>query len=212
MGYKSLINSPTSRDKFRLTEGKDSLYSPGTLEPDGQALDARIVEIQDAQQPGFAGSVAIQKLEKIWTGTYKYKIWTTADSTEDKRFVAILRAGMKKGASPTGPLGRGRRARVWRLSDPRLDGLDISFVTVESIGPQVWKKAGVYTGEIKLHEWKKPIQLPLLKVEPTAADTEVDRRTKLEEEERKANEAQLKELQNAKPVSISDLLPKFLQP
>ena len=134
MGYKSPIQSPLSHDKFRLVEGKDTLYCPGTIPVDGAKLDPRAVEIQDMQQPGFAGSVALQKLEKIWTGTYRYRMWTQAEYVDDRAFIKILRAGMKKGQSATGPFGSGRRARVWRLSDPRIADLDIVFVTVEHIG------------------------------------------------------------------------------
>lgn len=210
MGYKSPINSPKTRDKFRLVEGKDTLYSPGTLVPDGQSLDARTVEIQDAQQPGFAGSVVIQKLEKIWTGVYRYKVWSSADYDYDvNTFLPKLRAGMKKGGAQTGLLGRGRPARVWRLSDPRLKGLDVTQVLVESIGPEVYYKPGAYTREIKFHEYKKPIQLPLLKVEPTAADTEVDRKTRLEATENEALKAELAAAMKAMPTSILDLLPKL---
>jgi hypothetical protein len=155
MGYKSPIQSPLSHNKFRLTEGKDTLYCPGTIPIDGAKLDPRAVEIQDMQQPGFAGSVALQKLEKIWTGTYRYKMWTQAEYLEDKQFVKTLRAGMKKGQSATGPFGSGRRARVWRISDPRLADLDVTFVTVEYIGTLEPKGAGKWEREIKFHEWKK---------------------------------------------------------
>jgi hypothetical protein len=191
MGYKSPIQSPLSYDKFRLVEGKDTLYCPGTIPVDGAKLDPRAVEIQDMQQPGFAGSVALQKLEKIWTGTYRYKMWTQAEYLEDKQFVKTLRAGMKKGQSATGPFGSGRRARVWRLSDPRIAELDIVFVTVEHIGTIEPKGAGKWEREVKFHEWKKPIQLPLLKVESTAADKEADRLIGLQAAENKALAAQL---------------------
>jgi hypothetical protein len=189
VGFKSPIRSPLSYDSFRLVEGTDTLYSPGTITD--AKLEPRAVEIQDMQQPGFAGSVALQKLEKIWTGTYRRKLWTQSDYDADERFVSILRAGMKKGSSATGPFGKGRRARVWRISDPRLKGLDISFVTVEHIGPIETKGAGKWEREIKFHEWKKPIQLPLLKVDATAADTEADRKIALQVAENKALEAQL---------------------
>lgn len=191
MGYKSPIQSPLSYDKFRLVEGKDTLYCPGVVPPDGAKLDPRAVEIQDMQQPGFAGAVALQKLEKIWTGTYRYKMRTQAEYVDDKAFVKILRAGMKKGQSATGPFGSGRRARVWRLSDPRIAELDIVFVTVEHIGTIEPKGAGKWEREIKFHEWKKPIQLPLLKVDATSADKEADRRIALQVAENKATEAQL---------------------
>jgi hypothetical protein len=150
------------------------------------------------QQPGFAGSVALQKLEKIWTGTYRYKMWTQAEYLEDKQFVKILRAGMKKGQSATGPFGSGRRARVWRLSDPRIADLDIVYVTVEHIGTLEPKGAGKWEREIKFHEWKKPIQLPLLKVESTAADKEADRQIALQLAQNKALEAELKAAKVAK--------------
>jgi hypothetical protein len=191
VGYKSPIQSPLSYDKFRLVEGKDTLYCPGTIPVDGAKLDPRAVEITDMQQPGFAGSVALQKLEKIWTGTYRYKMWTQAEYLEDKQFVKTLRAGMKKGQSATGPFGSGRRARVWRLQDPRIADLDIVFVTVEHIGTLEPKGAGKWEREIKFHEWKKPIQLPLLKVESTAADKEADRLIGLQAAENKALAAQL---------------------
>ncbi len=197
MGYKSPIQSPLSHDKFRLVEGKDTLYCPGTIPVDGAKLDPRAVEIQDMQQPGFAGSVALQKLEKIWTGTYRYKMWTQAEYIADKAFVKILRAGMKKGQSATGPFGSGRRARVWRLSDPRIADLDIVFVTVEHIGTLEPKGAGKWEREVKFHEWKKPIQLPLLKVESTAADKLADRETALKEAEVKALAAQLAAMKKA---------------
>lgn len=191
MGYKSPIQSPLSHDKFRLVEGKDTLYCPGVVPPDGAKLDPRAVEIQDMQQPGFAGSVALQKLEKIWTGTYRYRMWTQAEYLADKEFVKILRAGMKKGQSATGPFGSGRRARVWRLSDPRIADLDITYVTVEHIGTLEPKGAGKWEREIKFHEWKKPIQLPLLKVDATSADKEADRQIALQAAENKALLAQL---------------------
>jgi len=143
--------------------------------------------------------VALQKLEKIWTGTYRRKLWTQLEYEEDERFVAILRAGMKKGQSATGPFGSGRRARVWRISDPRLKGLDVTFVTVEHIGPIEPKGAGKWEREIKFHEWKKPIQLPLLKVDATAADTEADRRNATLAAEAKALQAQLDALKKANP-------------
>lgn len=189
MGYKSPIQSPLSHDKFRLVEGKDTLYCPGTIPVDGAKLDPRAVEIQDMQQPGFAGSVALQKLEKIWTGTYRYKMWTQAEYIADKAFIKILRAGQKKGQSATGPFGSGRRARVWRLSDPRIADLDIVFVTTEHIGTLEPKGAGKWEREIKFHEWKKPVQLPLLKVESTPQDTEAERQVALE----KAKNASLTE-------------------
>jgi hypothetical protein len=198
MGYKSPIQSPLSHNKFRLTEGKDTLYCPGTIPIDGAKLDPRAVEIQDMQQPGFAGSVALQKLEKIWTGTYRYKMWTQAEYLEDKQFVKTLRAGMKKGQSATGPFGSGRRARVWRISDPRLADLDVTFVTVEYIGTLEPKGAGKWEREIKFHEWKKPIQLPLLKVDSTSADKEADRLIALQVAENKALQAQLAAAQKAK--------------
>ena len=199
MGYKSPIQSPLSHDKFRLVEGKDTLYCPGTIPVDGAKLDPRAVEIQDMQQPGFAGSVALQKLEKIWTGTYRYKMWTQAEYLEDKQFVKTLRAGMKKGQSATGPFGSGRRARVWRISDPRLADLDVTFVTVEYIGTLEPKGAGKWEREIKFHEWKKPIQLPLLKVDSTSADTDADRKNALLTAENKRLEAQLAALKLATP-------------
>lgn len=192
MGYKSPIQSPLSHNKFRLTEGRDTLYCPGTIPIDGAKLDPRAVEIQDMQQPGFAGSVALQKLEKIWTGTYRYRMWTQAEYLEDKQFVKILRAGMKKGQSATGPFGSGRRARVWRLSDPRIADLDIVYVTVEHIGTLEPKGAGKWEREVKFHEWKKPIQLPLLKVDATSADKEADRQIALQVAANKALEAELK--------------------
>lgn len=195
MGYKSPIQSPLSHNKFRLVEGKDTLYCPGTIID--AKLDPRAVEIQDMQQPGFAGSVALQKLEKIWTGTYRYKMWTQAEYLEDKQFVKTLRAGMKKGQSATGPFGSGRRARVWRISDPRLADLDITFVTVEHIGTLETKGAGKWEREIKFHEWKKPIQLPLLKVDSTSADTDADRKNALLTAENKRLEAQLAAQQKA---------------
>ena len=197
MGYKSPIQSPLSHDKFRLVEGKDTLYCPGTIPVDGAKLDPRAVEIQDMQQPGFAGSVALQKLEKIWTGTYRYKMWTQAEYIADKAFIKILRAGQKKGQSATGPFGSGRRARVWRLSDPRIADLDIVFVTVEHIGTLEPKGAGKWEREVKFHEWKKPIQLPLLKVESTAADKEADRLIALAAAENKALAAALAAAQKA---------------
>lgn len=198
MGYKSPIQSPLSHDKFRLVEGKDTLYCPGTIPIDGAKLDPRAVEIQDMQQPGFAGSVALQKLEKIWTGTYRYKMWTQAEYLEDKQFVKTLRAGMKKGQSATGPFGSGRRARVWRISDPRLADLDVTFVTVEHIGTLEPKGAGKWEREIKFHEWKKPIQLPLLKVDSTSADKEADRLIALQVAENKALQTQLAAAQKAR--------------
>ena len=191
MGYKSPIQSPLSHDKFRLVEGKDTLYCPGTIPVDGAKLDPRAVEIQDMQQPGFAGSVALQKLEKIWTGTYRYRMWTQAEYVDDRAFIKILRAGMKKGQSATGPFGSGRRARVWRLSDPRIADLDIVFVTVEHIGTLEPKGAGKWEREVKFHEWKKPIQLPLLKVESTPQDKEADRRVALQEAQNKSTREQL---------------------
>jgi hypothetical protein len=206
MGYKSPIQSPLSHDKFRLVEGKDTLYCPGTIPVDGAKLDPRAVEIQDMQQPGFAGSVALQKLEKIWTGTYRYKMWTQAEYVADKEFVKILRAGMKKGQSATGPFGSGRRARVWRISDPRLADLDITFVTVEHIGTLEPKGAGKWEREIKFHEWKKPIQLPLLKVDSTSADTDADRKNALLTAENKRLEARLAAMKNAKPKSLLELI------
>ena len=191
MGYKSPIQSPLSHDKFRLVEGKDTLYCPGTIPVDGAKLDPRAVEIQDMQQPGFAGSVALQKLEKIWTGTYRYRMWTQAEYVDDRAFIKILRAGMKKGQSATGPFGSGRRARVWRLSDPRIADLDIVFVTVEHIGTLEPKGARKWEREVKFHEWKKPIQLPLLKVESTPQDKETDRRVALQEAQNKSTREQL---------------------
>lgn len=191
MGYKSPIQSPLSYDKFRLVEGKDTLYCPGTIPVDGAKLDPRAVEITDMQQPGFAGSVALQKLEKIWTGTYRYKMWSQDEYIADKAFVKTLRAGMKKGQSATGPFGSGRRARVWRLQDPRIADLDIVFVTVEHIGTCEPKGAGKWEREVKFHEWKKPVQLPLLKVESTAADKEKDRLIGLQAAENKALATQL---------------------
>ena len=191
MGYKSPIQSPLSYDKFRLVEGKDTLYCPGTIPVDGAKLDPRAVEITDMQQPGFAGSVALQKLEKIWTGMYRYKMWTQAEYIADKAFIKILRAGMKKGQSATGPFGAGRRARVWRLQDPRIADLDIVFVTVEHIGVCEPKGAGKWEREVKVHEFKKSVQLPLLKVESTAADKEADRLIGLQAAENKALATQL---------------------
>ena len=196
MGFKSPLRSPRSYDQFRLVEGGDTLLSPGTIVD--AKLDPRAVEIQDMQQPGFAGSVALQKLEKIWTGVYRRKIWTQLEYEEDERFVAILRAGMKKGQSATGPFGSGRRARVWRISDPRLKGLDVSFVTVEHIGAIEPKGGGKWEREIKFHEWKKPIQLPLLKVDATSADKEADRRIALQIAENKATATALAAAQKAK--------------
>lgn len=198
MGYKSPIQSPLSYDKFRLVEGRDTLYCPGTVPPDGAKLDPRAVEIQDMQQPGFAGAVALQKLEKIWTGTYRYKMRTQDEYIADKTFVKILRAGMKKGQSATGPFGSGRRARVWRLQDPRIADLDIVFVTVEHIGTLEPKGAGKWEREIKFHEWKKLIQLPLLKVDSTSAGKEADRQIALQAAQNKALEAQLKAAKKAK--------------
>ena len=190
MGYKSPIRSPGSHDRFRLVDGKDTLYSPGILTE--AKLEPRAVEIQDMQQPGFAGAIAVQRLEKIWTGTYRYKLWTTADYDADKAFVAVLRAGMRKGNAPTGILGQGRRARVWRLSDPRLQGLDVVSVLVEHIGSlEIGGPGKPSTREVRVHEYKKPVQLPLLKVEPTEADKAFERESKALEAERKALEAQL---------------------
>lgn len=204
MGFKPPINSPLSYNRFRLVEGKDTLYSPGTLQD--PKLGSRVVEIQDSQQPGFAGAVAIQRLEKIWTGTYRYKLWSSADYAEDIEFVKILRAGMKKGNAPTGSLGQGRRARVWRLSDPRLRGLDIATVLVESIGPlEIGGPGKPSYREIVFHEWKKPIQLPLLKVTPIEADTEFEKQAKALDAERASLNQQLEVAKNAKPFSLSDL-------
>ncbi len=198
MGFKSLIRSPASYNRFRLVDGKDTLYSPGTLIPGGQKLDPRAVEIQDMQQPGFAGSVALQKLEKIWTGVYRYKMWSQEDHDYDVNdFIPKLRAGMKKGNAATGPFGSGRRARVWQISDPRLKGLDVKHVTVEHIGPIEEKGNLKWEREIKFHEWKKPIQLPLLKVEQTPADKEADKQTAALTAEREALTVELKTLQAA---------------
>ena len=123
---------------------------------------------------------------------------TQAEYVADKEFVKILRAGMKKGQSATGPFGSGRRARVWRISDPRLADLDITFVTVEHIGTLEPKGAGKWEREIKFHEWKKPIQLPLLKVDSTSADKEADRLIALQVAENKALQTQLAAAQKAK--------------
>ena len=180
-----------------MVEGKDTLYCPGTIPVDGAKLDPRAVEIQDMQQPGFAGSVALQKLEKIWTGTYRYKMWTQQEYLDDKVFVKTLRAGMKKGQSATGPFGQGRRARVWRLQDPRIADLDIVFVTVEHIGTLEPKGAGKWEREVKFHEWKKPIQLPLLKVESTSQDKEADRANALQKADNEAKAVKLAALQKA---------------
>ena len=158
-----------------MSEGSDTLYSPGIVPPGGAKLGSREVEIQDMQQPGFAGSVALQKFEKIWVGEYTYEMWTQADHDYDvETFIPKLRAGMKKGNSATGPLGTGRRARVWDLSDPRLKGLDIKKVTVEAIGPIDVIKPGKWKRTVKLHEWKKPVQLPLLKVVPVPGEAKID--------------------------------------
>jgi hypothetical protein len=176
VGFKSPLRASASYNRFRLSEGSDTLYSPGIVPPGGAKLGSREVEIVDMQQPGFAGSVALQKLEKIWVGEYTYEMWTQADHDYDvETFVPKLRAGMKKGNSATGPLGTGRRARVWDLSDPRLKGLDIKKVTVEAIGPIDVIKPGKWKRTVKLHEWKKPVQLPLLKVEQTPEDNIADR-------------------------------------
>lgn len=196
MGYRSPLRSPFSHDHFRLVDGKSTLYSPGIIAE--AKLEPRTVEIQDMQQPGFAGAIAVQRLEKIWTGTYRYKLWSSADYEYDKQFVAELRAGMKKGNAPTGILGQGRRARVWRLSDPRLQGLDVVNVLVEHIGTlEIGGPGKASTREIKFHEWKKPIQLPLLKVEPTEADKAFERESKALEAERKSLEVQLAALKKA---------------
>jgi len=176
VGFKSPLRASASYNRFRLSEGSDTLFSPGIVPPGGAKLGSREVEIQDMQQPGYAGSVALQKFEKIWVGEYTYEMWSQADHDYDvETFIPKLRAGMKKGNSATGPLGTGRRARVWDLSDPRLKALDIKKVTVEAIGPIDVIKPGKWKRTIKLHEWKKPVQLPLLKVEATAADKEADR-------------------------------------
>lgn len=176
MGFKSPLRASASYNRFRLSEGSDTLYSPGIVPPGGAKLGSREVEIVDMQQPGFAGSVALQKLEKIWVGEYTYEMWSQADHDYDvETFIPKLCAGMKKGNSATGPFGSGRRARVWELSDPRLKALDIKKVTVEAIGPIDVIKPGKWKRTVKLHEWKKPVQLPLLKVEATAADKEADR-------------------------------------
>lgn len=205
MGYKSPIRSPGSHDRFRLVEGKDTLFSPGIVVE--AKLEPRAVEIQDMQQPGFAGAIAVQRLEKIWTGTYRYKLWSSADYEADKAFVAILRAGMKKGNAPTGILGQGRRARVWRLSDPRLQGLDVVNVLVESVGALDGGGPGrPWTREIKFHEYKKPVQLPLLKVEPTAADSEIDRQTAAQDAQNKALTAQLDAMIKSGPTGLSAFL------
>lgn len=199
MGYKSLIRSPRSYDKFRISEGPNTLFSPGTIPPGGSKLGSREVEIQDMQQPGFAGSVALQKLEKIWVGEYTYEMWSQAEHDYDVDiFVPKLRAGQKKGSSATGPFGSGRRARVWDLSDPRLKGLDVRKVTVEAIGPIEVIKPGKWKRTVKFHEWKKPIQLPLLKVEPTSADKEADRKNAAAAAEAKALTAELEKLKVAK--------------
>jgi hypothetical protein len=118
-------------------------------------------------------------------------MWTNAEYRYDREFVRILRAGMKKGQSATGPFGSGRRARVWRISDPRLAEHDVTIVTVDHIGAIEPKGAGKWEREIKFHEWKKPIQLPLLKVESTAADKEADRLIALQVAANKALETQL---------------------
>jgi hypothetical protein len=124
-------------------------------------------------------------------------MWTQAEYLEDKQFVKTLRAGMKKGQSATGPFGSGQRARVWRISDPRLADLDITFVTVEHIGTLETKGAGKWEREIKFHEWKKPIQLPLLKVDSTSADKEEDRKIALIDAENKTLRAQFAAQQKA---------------
>lgn len=199
MGFKSVLRAPGSYNKFRLSEGPDTLYSPGTVPPGGTKLDPRAVEIQDMQQPGFAGSVALQKLEKIWTGEYTYEMWSQSEHDYDvDTFVPKLRAGMRKGNSATGPFGSGRRARVWDLSDPRLKGLDVKKVTVEAIGSIEVIKPGKWKRTIKFHEWKKPIQLPLLKVEPTAADKEADRLIAQANAEVKALQVELDKAKKAK--------------
>ena len=197
MGYKSPLRSPRSYDKFRVSEGRDTLFSPGTVPPGGAKLGSREVEIQDMQQPGFAGSVALQKLEKIWVGEYTYEMWSQAEHDYDVDvFVPKLRAGQKKGAATGG--ASARRARVWDLSDPRLKGLDVRKVTVEAIGPIEIIKPGKWKRTVKFHEWKKPIQLPLLKVEPTQADKDADRQTAALTAERVALEADLAKLKAAK--------------
>lgn len=200
MGFKSPLRASASYNRFRLSEGSDTLFSPGIVPPGGAKLGSREVEIQDMQQPGFAGSVALQKFEKIWVGEYTYEMWTQADHDYDvDTFVPKLRAGMKKGNSATGPLGTGRRARVWDLSDPRLKGLDIKKVTVEAIGPIDVIKPGKWKRTVKLHEWKKPVQLPLLKVEATAADKEADRLNAQAAAEAKALTLELAKAKTAAP-------------
>jgi hypothetical protein len=200
VGFKSLLRASSSYNRFRVSEGPDTLYSPGMIPPGGAKLGSREVEIQDMQQPGFAGSVALQKLEKIWVGEYTYEMWSQADHDYDVDvFIPKLRAGMKKGNSATGPLGTGRRARVWALSDPRLKGLDVKNVTVEAIGPIDVIKPGKWKRTVKFHEWKKPIQLPLLKVEATAADKEADRLNAQAAAEVKALNAELDKLKKAAP-------------
>lgn len=200
MGFKSPLRASASYNRFRVSEGSDALYSPGIVPPGGAKLGSREVEIQDMQQPGFAGSVALQKFEKIWVGEYTYEMWTQADHDYDvETFIPKLRAGMKKGNSATGPLGTGRRARVWDLSDPRLKGLDIKKVTVEAIGPIDVIKPGKWKRTVKLHEWKKPVQLPLLKVEQTPADKESDRRTLLLTQKIEGLEKDLEKAKTATP-------------
>ena len=49
-------------------------------------------------------------------------------------------------------------------------------MTVEHIGTLEPKGAGKWEREVKFHEWKKPVQLPLLKVDATSEDKEADRR------------------------------------
>jgi len=200
VGFKSPLRASASYNRFRLSEGSDTLFSPGIVPPGGAKLGSREVEIQDMQQPGFAGSVALQKTEKIWVGEYTYEMWTQSDHDYDvDEFIPKLRAGMKKGNSATGPLGTGRRARVWDLSDPRLKGLDIKKVTVEAIGPIDVIKPGKWKRTIKLHEWKKPVQLPLLKVEATAADKEADRLIAQANTEAKALRADAEKAKTAAP-------------
>jgi len=197
MGYRSPNQGPELFNRIVLTSGSDVLVSPGVLIPDIK-LDPRAVEIQDMQQPGQAGSVSLQRLEKIWTGVYTYRLWSQADHNADVAFVKILRAGMKKGTSPTGVLGQGRRARVWKLGDPRLSGLDVKDVLIEHISPLVLSgKGGAWQREIKLHEYKKPIPLPLLKVEPTAADKAFERDAKALEAERNSLKEELDKLKKA---------------
>lgn len=192
----SPIDKPRTYDFFLLISDPDQFYSPGPISE--AKLDPRAVEIADQQQPGFAGAIAVQKLEKIWTGTYTYRLWSTAHFADDKRFVATLRAGMKKGGRPTGPIGTGRRARVWQLYDARIIGLDIRDVMVEEIHPivQVPGKQ-LWTRTIKFHEWKRPVQLPLLPVQQTETEKALEREIKATEAERRSLGAELVQMKKA---------------